>query len=210
MDVVKESLVRAAGFTFLMVLLGILVGLQMDDMRQDHLSEELRQSNLETETFLVLQSYLDGSGENYCELIDLRADDVSERSAELGSELEQLSGQAISDSEYNYIRDRYYNNQLRLYMILKEYRERCDSGENTVLYFFDGGMQSQRQGEVLDEVVQNNGVHVFSFNLEVEDSPVIDVLERDYNVTETPTLVVNGEKFEGFVSAGELQNEVLE
>lgn len=218
MDLVKDSLIKASAFTFLMVLLGVLIGLQMDNLRQDRVSDELRQSNLETETFTVLQSYVEGSGENFCELAELRLPDVGERNAELGSSLERFDSGSLTDkSEYEYLRNRYYNNQLQLFMLVNDYRDRCDGGANTVLYFFSDTTQSQRQGEVLSEVAKDrDDIYIFSFNKDIADddrfadSPVLEILLKDYNVTETPTLVINGdEKIEGFISQGELENEVL-
>jgi hypothetical protein len=218
MDIVKESLLKAAGFTVLMLLLGVLVGLQMDELRQDHLSEELRQSNLETETFIALQTYIEDSSDNYCELMEKRIPDISERSAEFGGQLQQLAGQNIGDdSEYEYIRNRYYNNQLRLYSTLTEYRDRCGSSDDLILFFFDSSVDSQRQGEVLNELVETNNVSVFAFNNElnedpeVADSPVVEILKADYNVTTSPTLIINNDqRIEGFTSVAELENEVLE
>ncbi|MFP4038806.1 MAG: hypothetical protein ACLFTA_03410 [Candidatus Nanohaloarchaea archaeon] len=216
MDVVRESLLKASAFTLIMVLLGVFVGLQMDNLRQDHLSQELRQSNLETETFVALQSYIEGS-ENYCELMQVRVPDINRRSAELGSKLTQLEGQNLgNDTEYDYIRDRYYNNQIRLYSALKKYEGQCGVNQTKVLFFFDESIDSQRQGEVLNELVQETNISIFSFNSELErpevgKSPVVEVLKADYNVTEAPTLIVNDErKLEGFISKRELQNEVLQ
>lgn len=218
MDLVKESLFKAAGFTVLMLLLGVLVGLQMDDFRQNHLSEELRQSNLETETFVALQDYIDDSSENYCNLMEARVPEISRRNAEFGSELTRLEGQSIGDkSEYEFIRNRYYNNQLQLYGTLQKYKDRCDVNQTTLLFFFDDSIDSQRQGEVLNEIVQDrDDIHVFSFNSklnddpDVADSPVVEILKTDYNVTDSPTMIFNGErKIEGYTSTGELENEVF-
>lgn len=210
MDLVKESILKASAITVIVLMLGVLIGLQMDDMRQDHLSEELRQSNLETETFTVLENYIESSGGDHCELMDVQIPRIGERSAELGSQLERFDAQNIgSDEEYRYIRDRYYNNQLRLYTSIQNYKDRCSNNQTTILYFFDSSSDSERQGSVLNEVVQERDVQVFSFNAEVDDSPVVDVLKRDYNVTRYPTLILNGEKIEGFISEGELMFNVI-
>ncbi|MBY6294447.1 hypothetical protein GLU60_03600 [Nanohaloarchaea archaeon H01] len=218
MDIVKESLFKAAGFTALMLVLGVLVGLQMDDFRQDHLSEELRQSNLETETFVALQDYIEDS-DNYCDLMEVRVPKISQRNSEFGSELTRLEGQSLGDkSEYEYIRNRYYNNQLQLYSNLNNYKSSCNVNQTTVLFFFDDSVDSQRQGEVLNEIVQKReDIHVFSLNSElnddpnVADSPVVEVLKADYNITESPTMIINGEqKVEGYTSTGELENEVFQ
>ncbi len=212
MDLVKESIIKAGAVTALVLLLGILLGYQMDDLRQDHLSEELRQSNLETETFSVLDDYVQRSDGDHCQLMDVQIPSIGERNGELGSELERFEAQNIgSDEEYRYIRDRYYNNQLRLYMALNSYKDRCNgTNQTTILYFFDDSTESQRQGAVLNEVVKQKNVQVFSFNAEVDDSLVVDVLTEDFNVTDYPTVIVNDDqKFEGFISVNELNYDVL-
>ena len=212
MDLVKESIIKAGAVTVLVLLLGILLGYQMDDLRQDHLSEELRQSNLETETFSVLDDYVQRSDRDHCQLMDVQIPSIGERNGELGSELERFEAQNIgSDEEYRYIRDRYYNNQLRLYMALNSYKDRCNgTNQTTILYFFDDSTESQRQGAVLNEVVTQKNVQVFSFNAEVDDSLVVDVLTEDFNVTDYPTVIVNDDqKIEGFISENELNYDVL-
>lgn len=212
MDLVQESILKAGVATVLMLALGILIGLQMDDLRQDHLSEELRQSSLETETFSVLDDYVQRSDRNHCQLMGVQIPNIGDRSGELGSELERFEAQNIgSDREYRYIRDRYYNNQLRFYMALNSYKSRCEGiNQTTILYFFDSSTQSERQGAVLNEIVKQRNVQVFSFNAEIEDSLIVDILTEDYNITEYPTIIVNDqEKIEGFISEGELKYDVI-
>jgi len=217
MDLVKDSLVKASFLTCLFLVLGILVGLQMSDLRQDHTADNLDRTSLETETFSVLQDYMDESGDNFCEISSVRLPEVGQRNAELGSQLERFDSQEFSnENEYNYIRDRYYNNQLKLYMMVNEHNERCDGDQDTILYFFDDSTQSQRQGAVLDEIARNQGSFIFAFNMDIledperPDSPILEVLVEDYNITESPSIVVNGEKSEGFVSQGEIREKVTQ
>ena len=212
MDVVQDSLLKASAFTVMVVVLGVLVGLQMDDMRQDRLNSELDRSNLETETFSVLDTYISRSEGDYCQLMEVQIPDIGERNAQLGSELQRFEAQNLgSDEEYEFIRDRYYNNQLRLYMAVNNYRDRCgDTNQTTVLYFFDDSSESARMGSVLNEVVLQTETQVFSFNTEV-DSPIVDILRKNHNVTDSPTIIVNDErKIEGFISVGELRYDVIE
>jgi len=212
MDVVQESFLRAASFTLIILFLGVLVGLQMDDLRQSYLDDEIRQSNLDTETFTIIEQYMQGNPEAYCDLAEAQLPEISERTAELGQRLERFDEQGRYDQEeYDYLRDRYYNNQLRLYMMLSEYREECDADEDKVLFFFDNSTDSQRQGSVLDEIVRDTDLQVFAFNMETEDSVILDTLQIDYNISQTPTMILNDdEKIEGFISEGELRYEVLE
>jgi len=215
MDIVKDSLLKASVFTFLILVI-VLVGLQMDDLRQERVQTGLEQSTLETETFQVLQDYVEGSEESFCKLSQLRFPSIGQRNAELGAELQRFDSQEFSnDEEYHYIFDRYYNNQLRFYMLVDDYNNQCGGEQDTILYFFDDSTDSQRQGAVLDEIGKDQSAIIFAFNKAItnsseQDSPVVEILVKDHNVTRAPTLVINGEqKFEGFVSQGELENEIL-
>jgi hypothetical protein len=210
MDLVKKSLLKASAATLLLILLGVLVGLQMDDMRQGYLESELKTSVVETESFTVVQDYLDSKESQRCNLLDVQIPEIATRSSQLGAELNRLeSREFVSDKVYERIRRQYYNNQLRLLTSLENYEERCGgSNQTSIIYFFDESTASQRQGAVLDDVVRQSNVQVFSFNSELDDSMIVDVLKREYNVTQEPTVVIEDRKYEGFQSEYEINQEI--
>jgi hypothetical protein len=55
----------------------------------------------------------------------------------------------------------------------------------------------------------DNKTHIFSYNLDTDDSEVLKLLKADYNVTEGPVTIVNGEKeLRGYKTFGELKQEI--
>lgn len=212
MELIKESLIKASLVTFLVLVIGILAGLQVDDVRKDYVQDQLQQSNLRTQSLLVTQEYLEESSRDYCKVVDKRIKSISEQNTEVGRDLQSYSGKSISHKQdYKTIKNEYYVNQLRLYNILNEYKERCSSDPSLIFFFFDDSASSKRQGSALTKYYRevDNSTYIFSYNLKTVNSEVLELLRADYNVTEGPTIVINGGKtFKRYVSFEELREEL--
>ncbi|NMJ76856.1 hypothetical protein GLU64_00375 [Nanohaloarchaea archaeon] len=209
MDIVKSSILKASAATILVLVIGLLLGLQVDDMRGNYIQDQLRESDLEMQNFLVTQNYLDDSTSNYCGLVETRIPELSRQNTEIGSNLQSFSGKSLSNGqEYKFLVRKYYVNQLRLYNLLSDYNERCKKNTTLIFYFFDDSVQSQRQGAVLTEYYRevDNSSYIFSFNLEKEDSSVLNMLREGYNVTDGPAVVLNGDRtYRRYVPLKELE-----
>lgn len=194
MDLIKDSLLKAAVVTGLILTIGFLIGLQMDDARTSYIDNQISDATVNAQTVVAVQNYLESS-ENYCRLVSEEIPDMGEKNARIGTTLQQFSSKGVSEAqEYKTLRRRYYASQLRLYNTVKSYREKCDSNVSVVMFFFDGDIDSERQGAVLTEYREevDNSTSIFSYNLEVEESQVLDVLKTDYNITGGPSIVING------------------
>lgn len=206
-----SSLVKAGILTVLVFIAGLSAGYMLDVQRTDYLADELRSAQLESDRFLVGQQYLQGSDDR-CDAMEPYIQDLAAKTQELGEDLESLSGAGIfRDQDYKHLKHQYYIYQLRTWMTLEEYRTRCDESLVTVLYFFEDNSASQQQGSVLTEVRrQHQGdMFVFSFDIDADDTPVVDMIQQDFNVSSGPTIIVNGaDRHTGFVSLGELRSIV--
>lgn len=214
MDIVKSSLLKASVATLLVLSFGLLIGMQMDQARTQFLEEQLQETNVQTETFLVTQSYLEDSSRNYCRVIDQRIPDMARQNAQIGRDLQSFSSKSIgSDRDYRYIKQRYYINQLKLYNLLNDYKERCNADVNLLLFFFADNIDSRRQGAVLTKYRQevDNQTYIFSYNTETRNSTVLEMLKTDYSVEETPVTVINRDQiFRRYVSLKELKKVMNE
>ncbi|MDY6774165.1 MAG: hypothetical protein SVS85_03095, partial [Candidatus Nanohaloarchaea archaeon] len=135
MDIVRSSILRGAAVAALLIAIGILVGLQMDDAREGYLNEQLKEANLQTEIFLVTNNYLEESSQNYCNVLRKQIPVIARRNAEIGQNLESFSSQSISEQrDYRYIQRKYYVSQLKLYNMLRNYKQQCRS-DITLIFF---------------------------------------------------------------------------
>lgn len=208
MDLIKSSLLKATALMIGVLTLGVLAGLVMDDARTGYLEDEIRNTELQTETFVVSQQYLQNSSQNYCQVMEARIPEISQQNAQIGRDLQAFSSKSIGSKEdYRYLKKKYYVNQLRLYLMVKDYKSRCNTASNLVLFFFDSNMDSKRQGAVLTEYRRNlnNQTYVFSYNLDSKDSEILEMLETDYSIQDGPVTVINGEVYREYVPLKQLK-----
>jgi hypothetical protein len=212
MDLVKSSLLKAFFATALILTVGLLAGLQMDQARTKYLEEQLQETNVQTETFLVSQDYLEDSSRNYCRVIEQRIPGLAKQNAHIGRDQQSFSSKSLgSDRDYKYIKRKYYINQLKLYTLLDDYKERCDADINLMLFFFDDNVESQRQGAVLTKYRRevDNRTYIFSYNLETTNSTILEILKTDYSVDEGPVTIVNHNTiYREYVPLNQLKKEI--
>jgi len=209
---VKESILKAAAVTAVILVFGVLIGLQVDDVREGYVENQLRESTLSTQSLIVTREYLDESSRNYCKVVQDRIPEISDQNTQIGQDLQSFAGKSISNNEdYKQLRREYYVSQLRLYNLLKDYKQRCGEEATLIMFFFDDSAASTRQGSALTKYYReaNNNSHIFSFNLDTGDSEVLNVLRSDYNVEGGPTVVVNGNQtFRQYNSFRELRSSI--
>lgn len=208
----KESILKAAAVTAVILVFGVLIGLQVDDVREGYVENQLRESTLSTQSLIVTREYLDESSRNYCKVVQDRIPEISDQNTQIGQDLQSFAGKSISNNEdYKQLRREYYVSQLRLYNLLKDYKQRCGEEATLIMFFFDDSAASTRQGSALTKYYReaNNNSHIFSFNLDTGDSEVLNVLRSDYNVEGGPTVVVNGNQtFRQYNSFRELRSSI--
>ncbi len=78
---------------------------------------------------------------------------------------------------------------------LKEYNQKCNTSLNYILFFYSnkrGQFQSSEEaGKILDVLAQKNEkVSIYSFDVNL-DSELIKLLKERYNITGTPTIIIN-------------------
>lgn len=209
-DVTKIDFIKVLATTALIFMVGLGIGYSLDTSRVNYLAGELRQANMETESFLTTQMYLEESrGDSYCRLVKDRITAIARQTTQLGNDLENFGGSGMfRETDYKHLQRRYYLYQTRFLVMLGNYRERCNADFLSAVFFFGDNIDSQRQGSVLSELRRENqgDVFVFSFALNTEDAPIVDMIAADFNVTSTPTVVINqNTTLRGFTSKGELE-----
>ncbi|MDY6770982.1 MAG: hypothetical protein SV186_03435 [Candidatus Nanohaloarchaea archaeon] len=209
LDFLKVILATAAIF-----LIGLGLGYSLDTSRVAYLSEELRERTLETQSFIVGQTYLDSveDRENFCSLMNDWIYQVGKKTAQLGNDLQNFgSASMFHRADYKYLQSKYYLYEIRFMLMVDQYRDRCNKDIVSIMYFFGDNIQSERQGNVLTQVRKNHqgDVFVFSFHTESEQTSAVKMLERDFNVTSTPAIVINRESvYRRYVGKTELNNRV--
>ncbi|MEM7813755.1 MAG: hypothetical protein QW548_02545 [Candidatus Aenigmatarchaeota archaeon] len=201
----RSAFVKAAAAIAIIFGAGLALGAMLDSFRISFLNEELITANIETESFLTSQAYLAGH-EDYCALMHNYLAALSRRVEQLGEDLSSLGSKMVFMNS-TFLDRRYFLYEIRLWLIVESYKERCNKSVNTILFFYsDGDDASFTQGLVLTSIKQKyqDNVMIFSFKHGF-DEPALRLIEEDYGIASSPSLVINGKLYSGFVSKGNLE-----
>ena len=147
--------------------------------------------------------------ESSCELMKSMLYSLSPDILDIGRILTSYESKNIfSGRDYYVLKHKYFLLEVRSYTLFTKLKQECDYDVDLVLFFYDQHDEdSKRQGYVLDNVVNSNdNFYVFSFDRGFDEA-IMDFLNKRYNITIAPTIMVNEEiRFEGFTSLNELRD----
>ena len=209
MEFPKHIFLTSLLITIVIFLAGLFLGWNLDTMRSAEISNTLRSNELDTESYLLEQTFWEGLGGSDCTFAEPRLNSLSVELAELGQYLNEYQQKNIfEEEEFQYLARRYFLLEIKGYILYNELKETCDIHNTVILYFYgNDDPDSERQGYVLDKVVErsNGTIDIFSINKDFDGDQTLEIVKLYYNITTTPTIIINEEiKQEGYVSYEEI------
>lgn len=184
--------------TFLAVILllvivfaiGIIIGRSVSNPELSEVNRFIKQSELTTESYLLEQELLAGIEKN-CDLAKLRLAGLSDELWQLGKLLgSETAKQDLGEEDYTFLKRKFHLMQIRTYTLYHRLRQDCALNVPVVLFYYSqNDPPSQEQGVVLDRLVREQDVKVFA--IEYQYAPELQFLEDYYELTRTPSVVVN-------------------
>ncbi len=204
--------ITAGIITFLIFGLGILLGIIFDYERISSLTLKERAQELDYKSLQLQYLYLsDLTGTNEsCPIIRAALEESIKElsySLELAEKYEKET--QINTKEYEAISRTYLLDNLRYWLFSQKTKEVCKEDVINVLYFYSKNNCNicENQGTILSYYKSKlqDKILIFPINTDLEDKETfIKLIKIQYNVTVLPTLVINGNKYEGVVSKEEL------
>lgn len=215
-EIKKYRYVVAGILTLSVFVMGVMFSNVMDDQRYQELRNEMQANNIEMESRQLQLSYLESPDVESCSALEAGLNDIVEGYNTRLERVQRYEEDSIfNKQQFQNIQRQYVLSGLRYWMYSDRLQDKCDYNATTMLYFSENLFKNgdcdecERQGSELTLLKrQHDGdVLVFTIPRKLEDG-MVEVLERQFNVTESPTIVVNGEeKVEGFNTAGELNQK---
>ena len=170
---------------------GILLGKTISETESKQISTFIKENELNTESYLIEQELIKSFDQNNCELASARIEDLSNELAGIGRKLtEENAKEKLGEENYNFLKRKYHLMQIKTYILFKKFIDACNTKTNIVLYYYSADDQfSAEQGKILDKVVQDYDIKVFA--IEFNYSSELQFLEEYYNITATPTIIIN-------------------
>lgn len=190
---------------------GFGLGWIVDHFREDRLLTAMQQNELDLESYIVEQQVIQTLGGDRCSLLSLRLENARGLLGDIGKDLSRWNPKktgSLQKDEFDYMKRRYFILEIRFFSLLEELKQFCGTDYDVILFFYSVEHQdSQKQGYVLDELVgRSKNLVVLSIDRDYEAEPLVGLLAHKFDVDASPTIVVNGQKFEGFVSKAQVES----
>ncbi|MBS3098317.1 hypothetical protein J4209_05980 [Candidatus Woesearchaeota archaeon] len=210
----KNKYLLAAILTLLIFFLGLFLGIILDSIRLNWSEKIIKQQEIDYQSLQFQYLYLtELENENAsCTVLHTTLDKIVKDLSESLDEFLKFKEEAkINKKEFEIVGRRYLIDNLRYWLFAKKSKKACDIDLVNILYFFSDEKCGicPDQGVILTYFKKRFGEKLLVFPIDVdleESEPMISILRSQYNITRYPTLIVEGNKFEGIVPRDRLEN----
>jgi len=208
----KDKYIIAGILTFLIFALGLSMGIILEEMRYNKaeaINQEQDISYLSLQLqYLFLTTF--ESQENCPVLFTTLRTTIDDLSGSLAKIIEYEKENSINEDDYELISRRYTLDNLRYWVLAERAKESCNLDIVPVLYFYSDDCPScPNQGTVLTyfKKLLGDQLLVFPINVDLKDEePMVEIVMSLYEVDKVPSLVIEGEKYEGVIKKNDLQD----
>jgi len=206
----KDKYIIAALITAGIFVLGLLLGLVIEGKRVSYIEDVSREQNLDFSSLQLQYAYIDQlSQENNCEAVSKTFEKNIENLESTRIRLENFDENAkLNKKEFDSLKREYTLAQIRYWLLAKKTKELCGDDIVTILYFFSDDKecsQCNNQAFVLTYLKKRfrEKLLIFSFDSRFYQEPMINLLKNTYDIYAYPSIVIEGEKYEGLIKTEE-------
>lgn len=197
-DIKKYRYFFAALLTVLVFGLGMLFSNFMDTQRSDRLQSEMNEDIIQLQSQNLQLTYLRSNQVRSCGTMEKGLTNmIQDYNMRLNKVQEYQKNSIVNSARFGQIKRQYVLSGLRYWMFIGELKEECDYNPDTVLFFTES-LEAQncetckRQGQQLNLLKQRYQEDILIFSVPTsQNDGMIDVLKEQYNITETPAIVLN-------------------
>lgn len=192
-------------------LLGLFLGLVVEGKRIATLQEDERMQNLEFASLQIQYQFVDQlAQERNCEAVEETFNANLESLERSRVKLDEFSrDSALNAKQYDVLKREYLLSQLRYWMLAKQTKTLCKRDMIDILYFFHNTEECpdcDEQAFILDYLkkIFKDKLLIFSIDNTFTSEPMVSITRQTYNITEYPTLLIDGEKHTGLATKEDL------
>lgn len=211
----REIYIVAALITLGVFLLGLLLGLVIEGKRTNYIESVSKEQNLDFSSLQVQYAFIDQlSQEKNCNAVAKTFEENIKNLESTRLRIESFDENAkLNKNEFDLLKRDYTLAQLRYWLLAKTTKELCGEDIVSILYFFSDDKECpncNEQAFVLTYLKKlfKEKLLIFSFDSKFEKEPMINLLEKSYNITKYPALIIEGKKYEGFNGKEDILNTI--
>ncbi|MBU1204094.1 MAG: hypothetical protein KKG60_03450 [Nanoarchaeota archaeon] len=211
----KSIFIKAGILTAIIFGLGIVLGYTLESGRISEIEEEYKKVEIEWADAKLQSLYYQNVPAEYCKAsIDenLRfADKVYQQ----GIRLEKYDNANKITEKFKLEKQKYALLKTEFLLNSISLKEKCSADYVNLVYFYKDEpnieeKSAQRvQSVVLEEIKSMFGPDMMLIPLSIDiDISIINIIKSSYNITKTPTLIIEDKKFEGVISKEKILQEI--
>jgi len=205
----KMKVLATFSLATLIFLVGIMLGNFISNKKIDMIMD--LEQDLKTETYAAETQYMLLTQEP-CRDVDTSP--LNEELYQIGSKIAYMENQlGATNKKVIELKEYYSLLEIKHWMLLKKIQSECNQDFNLILYFYsnNGDCQScEQQGFILNYIKKKHeNTKVYSFDINNKNS-ALSTLKLIYNITGTPSLVINDRPFIGFKETKDIENELTQ
>ncbi len=193
--------------TCLLFVIGLMIGLRVSDYRLALLQDFTAQQRADFESLQLQYAYLSASNTSCVALQNALENSVAQLE-EARVKLEQYLQASSDPGEFLLEKREYMLAEIRYWLLARETEEACGKESVRVLYFYEDDDLCDRcstQGYILTSLKDRLQDKLLVFSLDAQsDEPMVEIIKGVYNITSVPSLVVDEELRDGFVTEDDL------
>ena len=206
----------AGVITIIIFLFGLSLGILIESERVNYVEGNRDYEKVEYESLQVQYlylSYLSTSGrQESCGAFTATLNQYIKRTDDTRIKLEDYIAKGnVYTEEFRLLKREYIQSQMNYWILAKKTKELCKTDYVTVLYFHSTDCPDcANQGYVLDYMKKlfDDRLLVFAFDTNFTEEPMIDLLKSTYHIEKTPTVIIENDTYEGFVSKDTIMRSV--
>lgn len=199
--------------TLALFLVGVYIGIKLNDVFLIEFGQEVESLNVKMHSYELL--FLLDDSTMSCDLYTEYSEVLDTETYNMGANLDYMEQhQGIEDKE---LKMQYFKLEMRDYLISKRMINLCDINQSIILYFYSNEdcALCKEQGFELDKLKREinteniTKIRTYTFDGNYKESAIINALKKEFDITSYPTLIINGEKYEGLRRTQEIKNKLI-
>lgn len=215
-NVQKYRYGAALAITLMVFVMGVMFSNLVDQTRSSSLENDIQKDLTDLESNQLQLSYLRSGNVKSCGTLRVALTNIVRGyNQRLGSVQKYQKDSYFSSGDFKNLKRKYILSGIRYWTFAEEIRERCEYNQDTVLFFTttlekDDCPACEKTGNQLSLLKKKYGNDLLIFSIPTRmDDGMVEVLMNQYNVTDTPKIVINGNKtLEGYQTRQEIEKHL--
>ncbi len=191
----KLNYLAAISFTLLILIIGITIGWVYSNSIINKFQNEQEKLNLLINGIDVTNQLYES---NEC---NTSLNDIFSLKNNVGKEVSDLEERLGKQDKYVLLKKELYQLvEIKTFLLTQKLKSNCNYTYDTILFFYSNSDKdrlsmgrSEDQGYILDNLYSRNKEKIFIFSFDINnENPALIALKKNYNITQSPSLVING------------------